>query len=57
MILILLTIMYWLAPILLIIVGLAQLKSNPKSAKMNFIVAAIMLTIGFGFCGFLIGGF
>ena len=55
--LILLTIMYWLTPIILIIVGLAQLNSNPKSAKTNLIIAAVMLTVGFGFCGLLIGGF
>jgi hypothetical protein len=57
MILILLIIMYWLTPILLIIVGLTQLKSNPKSAKTNLIIAAVMLTVGFGFCGLLMGGF
>ena len=57
LILIFITIMYWLTPIILIIVGLTQLKSNPKSAKTNLIIAAVMLTVGFGFCGLLIGGF
>jgi hypothetical protein len=56
MVLMFIIIMYWLSPIILIILGLTQLKSNPKSAKINLIIAGVMLTIGFGFCGLLLGG-
>ena len=52
-ILILLVLIYWLTPLILIIIGLAMLKSKPKSAKVLFIIAGTMLVVGLGFCGLL----
>lgn len=53
-ILILLVFIYWLTPLILIIIGLAMLKSKPKSAKVLFIIAGTMLVVGLGFCGLLL---
>lgn len=54
LILIVLTIAYWLTPLILIVIALTRLKSRPENAKVLFIVSAIMLTVGIGFCGFLL---
>ncbi|MEC7265602.1 MAG: hypothetical protein VXW38_17800 [Bacteroidota bacterium] len=51
LLLFLLLIVYWLTPILLFIIGIVKLKSKPKTAKILFIVAAVMLVVGFGVCG------
>lgn len=53
LVLFLLIFIYWLIPLILIIIGLTRLKSNPKSAKTNLIIAGVMLLIGGGVCGFL----
>jgi hypothetical protein len=53
LVLFLLIFIYWLIPLILIIIGLTRLKSNPKSAKKNLIIAGVMLLIGGGVCGFL----
>lgn len=53
LLLVFLTICYWLTPLVLIIVGLTRLKSKPENAKKLLIIAAIMLVVGIGFCGIL----
>lgn len=53
LILVLLTIAYWVTPIVLIIVGLANLKSKPDRAKNLLIAGTVMLVVGIGFCGSL----
>lgn len=53
LLLIFLTICYWLTPLVLIFVGLTRLKSKPENAKTLLIIAAIMLVVGIGFCGTL----
>lgn len=53
-ILILLVFIYWLTPLILIIIGATTFKSKPKSAKVLFIIAGTMLVVGLGFCGLLL---
>jgi len=43
--------MLWIIPIVMLILGIAQLKKHPKRAKTLMIIAGIWLTIGIGFCG------
>jgi len=43
--------MLWLIPIVMLIVGIVQLKKHPKRGKTLMIIAGIWLTIGLGFCG------
>lgn len=51
LVLIILTIGYWLTPLILIVLGLIKLKSKPNRAKNQIIIGVIMLIIGLGFCG------
>lgn len=53
LILIFLTIAYWITPIVFIIVGLATLKSKPDRAKNLLIAGTVMFVVGVGFCGSL----
>ncbi len=43
--------MLWLVPIVMLIIGIAQLKKHPKRSKTLMIIAGIWLIIGLGFCG------
>jgi len=52
--LIFLVLLYWLIPIILLIVGLVRLKSRPESAKKLLIAAGILLLVGAGVCGALL---
>jgi amino acid transporter len=52
--LILAVVLYWLIPIILIIVGLVRIRSRPENAKKLLIVAGILLLVGAGFCGALL---
>lgn len=52
--LLILIFLYWLTPLVLIIVGLVKWRSKPRTAKICLIVAGIMLLVGLGFCGILI---
>lgn len=45
---------YWITPVVLIILGLIRRKAKPENAKKLFIVAAIMLLVGTGFCSMLV---
>lgn len=47
-------VLYWLIPIILIIVGLVRIRSRPENAKKLLIVAGILLLVGAGFCGVLL---
>ncbi|MEZ4888847.1 MAG: hypothetical protein R3E32_29240 [Chitinophagales bacterium] len=48
---------FWLIPIVMLIVGLTRLKSRPQNAKILLIVSGIWLVVGLGCCGGLMGGF
>jgi hypothetical protein len=52
--LIFLVVLYWLIPVILIIVGLVRIRSRPENAKKLLIVAGILLLVGAGFCGALL---
>jgi len=52
--LIFLVVLYWLIPIILIIVGLVRIRSRPENAKKLLIVAGILLLVGAGVCGVLL---
>ena len=52
--LILAVVLYWLIPIILIIVGLVRIRSRPENAKKLLIVAGILLLVGAGVCGALL---
>ena len=52
--LIFLVALYWLIPIILIIVGLVRIRSGPANAKKLLIVAAILSLVGAGVCGALL---
>jgi hypothetical protein len=52
--LIFLVVLYWLIPIILIIVGLVRIRSRPENAKKLLIVAGILLLVGAGVCGALL---
>jgi hypothetical protein len=54
LLLIIIVIAYWLTPLILIILGITRLKSKPENAKMLFIISAIMLIVGAGFCGIML---
>ncbi|MFK7908698.1 MAG: hypothetical protein AB8B69_26455 [Chitinophagales bacterium] len=43
--------LFFFAPILIILEGVAQLKKNPETAKQLIIIAEIWLLVGFGLCG------
>lgn len=45
---------YWMTPLILLILGLIRLKSKPENAKKLLIIAATMLVVGAGFCGVLL---
>ena len=47
-------VLYWLIPIILIIVGLVRIRSRPENAKKLLIVAGILLLVGAGVCGALL---
>ncbi len=46
-----LLIIFWMIPVIILIVGLTRLKSRPKNAKTLIIIAGIWLVVGGGFCG------
>lgn len=46
---------FWLIPIVMLIVGLTRLKSRPQNAKILLIVSGIWLVVGLGCCGGLMG--
>jgi hypothetical protein len=52
--LIFLVLLYWLLPIILLIVGLVRIKSRPENAKKLLIAAGILFLIGAGVCGALL---
>jgi hypothetical protein len=52
--LIFLVLLYWLIPIILLIVGLVRIKSKPENAKKLLIVAGIFFLVGAGICGALL---
>ena len=52
--LIFLVLLYWLIPIILLIVGLVRIKSRPENAKKLLIVAGILFLVGAGICGALL---
>jgi hypothetical protein len=52
-ILIILTLCYWLTPVVLIFIALSRFKSRPDNARTLLIIAGVMLIIGIGFCGML----
>ena len=52
--LIFLVVLYWLIPVILIIVGLVRIRSRPENAKKLLIVAGILLLVGAGVCGVLL---
>jgi len=52
--LIFLILLYWLIPIILLIVGLVRIKSRPENAKKLLIVAGILFLVGAGICGALL---
>lgn len=54
LLLIVATFVYWLTPLILIILGLSRLKSRPENAKKLLLISAILLTVGLGFCGLLL---
>ncbi|MFK7773347.1 MAG: hypothetical protein AB8F94_14460 [Saprospiraceae bacterium] len=43
--------MLWLIPIVMLIIGIAQLKTKPRRSKILMIIAGIWLIIGLGVCG------
>lgn len=43
--------LFWLIPVIMLIVGLTRLKSRPKNAKTLIIIAGVWLVIGGGACG------
>jgi hypothetical protein len=47
-------VLYWLIPVILIIVGLVRIRSRPENAKKLLIVAGILLLVGAGVCGALL---
>lgn len=47
--------LFWVIPIVMLIVGLTRLKSRPKNAKILLIVSGIWLVVGGGCCGGLLG--
>ena len=49
--LVLLIFLFWLIPIIMLLVGLFQLKSKPERSKGLIIFAGIWLVIGVGACG------
>jgi hypothetical protein len=49
--LIFLVLLYWLIPIILLIVGLVRIKSRPENAKKLLIAAGVLLLVGAGVCG------
>ncbi|MBS1915464.1 MAG: hypothetical protein JST87_04255 [Bacteroidetes bacterium] len=49
-----LILLYWLIPIILLIMGLARLRSRPENAKKLLIAAAIFFIVGGGICGALL---
>jgi len=53
-ILIFLVLLYWLIPIILLIVGLVRIKSRPENAKKLLIAAGVLLLVGAGVCGALL---
>ena len=53
-ILIFLVLLYWLIPIILLIVGLVRIKSRPENAKKLLITAGVLLLVGAGVCGALL---
>jgi hypothetical protein len=52
--LIFLVLLYWLIPIILLIVGLVRIKSRPENAKKLLIAAGVLLLVGAGVCGALL---
>lgn len=43
--------LFWITPVIMLIVGLTRLKSRPKNAKTLIIIAGIWLVVGVGACG------
>lgn len=43
--------LFWITPIIMLIVGIARLKSRPKNAKTLLIISGIWLIVGVGACG------
>jgi len=43
--------LFWITPVVMLIVGLTRLKSRPKNAKNLIIIAGIWLVVGLGSCG------
>lgn len=46
-----LTLLFWITPVILFLNGLEQLKTKPGKAKIMMIVSGIWLLIGLGCCG------
>ena len=46
-----LLVIFWMIPVIMLIVGLTRLKSRPKNAKTLIIIAGVWLVVGGGICG------
>lgn len=42
--------LYWVTPVVLLILGLTRLRKRPENAKILLIAAGIMLIVGVGVC-------